>query len=200
MAAALAGRPTSFGLDPTGLADAAAPADGNEDDDYSELGEYESESDGELDWDPDRERLLRTLRKTGGGDYSTGRSKSLAEKRNEWRASRGLARQKTVQEIIAERRAAKEAQAPGGSSVPAARPSPLAPPSERPLEPFSADRALELGSGAAERAATLQGSKAAGAEARTGGEPVAAPEDISDPKGGRPKSGRRRGGWPWRTR
>lgn len=116
-----------------------------------ELSYMSEESDGELDWDPDRERLLRTLRQTGGdlhasrplGSHAaTVSSKSLAERRNEWRAARGLAPQKSVAELIAERRAAREesrastAARSGDSSG-----------ANADQEPWSADRALELGGG-----------------------------------------------------
>lgn len=89
--------------------------------DYSDY--YESSSDDELDWDPDRERLIRFVRQTQGSGSSrrsgfTGgeRQKSLAERRNEWRQSRGLERRKTVQEMLAERRALREQQ--GGTAAP----------------------------------------------------------------------------------
>ena len=90
-------------------------------DDYSgEEYSYESETDDEIDWDPDRERLMRFVRQSQSnpGPRAAGlarkpvgltsgheQQKSLAERRNEWRAARGLERQKTVQELIAEKRA-----------------------------------------------------------------------------------------------
>ena len=84
----------------------------SDDEDFISGSEWsqEEESDGELDWDPDRERLLRSLRQTGQArpPPRSSSAKSLAERRNEWRASRGLQKQKSVQEIIAERRAARE--------------------------------------------------------------------------------------------
>ena len=104
---------------------------------YSDLDDGEPDddsSDGELDWDPDRERLLRTMRHQSSGEVAASRSggsaavvapptsnssaKSLAERRNEWRASRGLARQKTVAEILAERRAAREEGRANGVAPP----------------------------------------------------------------------------------
>lgn len=224
---------------------------------------YDDESsDGELDWDPDRERLLRTLRQTGGGgttgssSYHSGSAKSLAERcvscptscsdgrlccsrsctvaqaaakancvaprvvpgrRNEWRASRGLERQKSVAEILAERRASREAGRAGTASL-----APLHAPSDRSLalEPFSADRALELGgrSGAAERAAAMQGVSETGNEAAaaagvtsaeaggqadhfcssgSGSSAPCQPDEGSSARGAR---GRTKKGWPWRTR
>lgn len=79
---------------------------------------YDSEEDMSDDWDPDRERLLRHMRQQqstlgsvlSGAGSSPGspaeqRQKSVAERRKEWRASKGLTRQPTVQEKIAEIRA-----------------------------------------------------------------------------------------------
>ena len=132
----------------------------SDDEDFISGSEWsqEEESDGELDWDPDRERLLRSLRQTGQArpPPRSSSAKSLAERRNEWRASRGLQKQKSVQEIIAERRAAREegrqppawqaahgaaATAPTTASPPAAaRPPPIQPPSDH---RESAERQLE---------------------------------------------------------
>ena len=98
-------------------------------------GEYyeEYETDDELDWDPDRERLIRYVRKTTLNVISTKaakstpeaahaapsanaaprprpvlqKQKSIAERRSEWRAAKGLEEPKDFTEIAAERRASQ---------------------------------------------------------------------------------------------
>ena len=124
-------------------------------------------------------------------------------RRNEWRASRGLERQKTVQEIIAERRAAREASrasalgAVASSSSSLAASAPLRPPSDRPLEPYSADRALDVGSssetGVQEQA--VGGAAEASSSSSTNAVPPEQPS-ARDAKG----RAKKKGGWPWRTR
>jgi len=114
-------------------------------DDYDDYSEYYESSDDEIDWDPDRERLLRLVRQAepsgsrnttsqSAGFDSADRGKSLAERRNEWRASRGLERQKTVAEMVAEKRAKRMAasaavQEPPSPDLPPAAASTSAPPS-----------------------------------------------------------------------
>ena len=185
-------------------------------------------SDGELEWDPDRERLLRNLRLThadGNGNWTS--QKSVAQRRSEWRESRGLPVQRSVAQILAERRQAREeargshlpatshlsstSHLSGGGGSPAPRPPPQ-PPSDRAPSPISADRALDLGGrgGAAERAAELRplplgaamsasplSGESGGADVRS----VSGADDSSarDPHGDG-RSGKKRSGWPWRTR
>jgi len=114
-------------------------------DDYDDYSEYYESSDDEIDWDPDRERLLRLVRQAepsgsrnttsqSAGFDAADRGKSLAERRNEWRASRGLERQKTVAEMVAEKRAKRKAasaavQKPPSPDLPPAAASTSAPPS-----------------------------------------------------------------------
>ena len=98
--------------------------------DESDYGEWSS--DDELDWDPDRERLLRLVRQSASGSsrqytYTAEAdaipAKTLADRRNEWRASRGLERQKTVAELVAERRERRTGPPVQPSSTPSAPPS-----------------------------------------------------------------------------
>ena len=82
------------------------PLDSREDYGYSD--DTYDETDDELDWDPDRERLLRFVRRKSHKDghdltvarceYGSDRQKSLAERRTEWREARGLARQPSIAE------------------------------------------------------------------------------------------------------
>jgi hypothetical protein len=180
-------------------AGAAAPADeGGCSEYYSDSeGSYYSytESDDELDWDPDRERLIRFVRKEatrqrelaarGGSANETPEPPrlSIAERRSAWRAARGLAREKTVAEIVAERRAnnalrraaqeeARHAPTPPRSAPPPPPPPPRPPrpdddpdksrperirrrPSEE--EPLSMDRGLLSLSSAMLSSATIEG-------------------------------------------
>lgn len=182
------------------------------DDDYSCSDysfSYSEESDDELDWDPDRERLLRCIRQSSasgtaasassGSSSSTAvagatpaqldRQKSLAERRNEWRAARGLSRQKTVRELIEERRAAREeaaresmracsTAAPSAAVVAAATAEDAAPLSDnRGLE--HAERALSIG--------------------QDGGVPGSSSGVSNDGDSSRVRT-KKKGTWPWRTR
>ena len=125
----------------------------DEDDDfYFDSGADES-SDGEVDWDPDRERLLRTLRAQGGltpgashrsfaSDAATP-SKSLNERRNEWRARKGLGRQKTVQELIAEKRAQRQLFGAGAPGAAAAAANPTAHPPAAAIDLSAASLVLD---------------------------------------------------------
>ena len=143
-------------------------------------------------------------------------------RRNEWRASRGLEKQRSVAEILAERRAARQERMSGGaggplagsslagsSSTPPSKlllPIPRPPPVDVPLEPFSADRALEMGGGgggAVERAATLTGVDSSRDAGGTNGvvewsEPAGLDDSRANGKGAR--AARKKGSWPWRTR
>ena len=109
-------------------------------------------SDDEVDWDPDRERLLRMMRAQQGGtpgashrslgsgsDASTP-SRSLNERRNEWRAKRGLGRQKTVQELIAEKRAQRQLF---GAGPPGAAPVAAQPPAAATLDLSAASLSID---------------------------------------------------------
>ena len=124
----------------------------------------------------------------GGAAPPLERSKSLAERRNEWRAKRGLSRQKTVQELIAERRAAREAGAAKPSflgnsetaSTAAASEAPPSPALSTPPSPaLSPDGALEQG-------------------ASTESERDAATVDGDD--SAREAKGRLKKKWPWRAK
>ena len=128
-------------------------------DEYSLSDDYYEESDDELDWDPDRERIIRHMRQQqqqqqrSSGQHPRARGdrseKSLAERRNDWRASKGLSRQRSIAEMIAEKRAARGAaprnaleaaaahgaEATAPSSLPPATPT-LEPPSYQPPPPI----------------------------------------------------------------
>ena len=180
----------------------------DEDDEYYDDEYYES-SDDELDWDPDRERLLRFVRQanpaagassssaksaagnapaSGKDASSSERQKSLAERRNEWRASRGLARQKTVQELIAEKRAARLGL-PAPTAAADAAPPPPPPAPEPELAPHSDSRVDEL-----HRQLDRMGQEPAVEVARS--------EDgrISSTSGSESSRKPFKRGWPWRSR
>lgn len=166
---------SSSGVDIASRPPPSLQADPDAEHDAIEYPFYDNEdsysSDDELEWDPDRERLLRTLRQSSlGTAFSTvtgsPSTKSLAERRNEWRASRGLERQKSVQEIIAERRAQRDYWREEDRSAaalisrlnsPTAADRSAAAARAPPAPPSSANRALELRGGQAERARSLQG-------------------------------------------
>lgn len=134
--------PVVAGSSASGAGGQSASGLGDDEDGFEHAYDYsDSESsDGDLDWDPDRERLMRSLRAQGAGTPGGGSSqraasgvgtlltpsKSLNERRQEWRAARGLAPQLTVQELLAEKRAQRQlsyrAAAPG-SCAPAAPPA-----------------------------------------------------------------------------
>ena len=117
----------------------------DEEDFYSDSDEYFESSDDELDWDPDRERLRRFVERAapslGGGVMPANnvdcaaepRQMTLAERRREWRASRGLEPQRSIKELIAEKRAQRlglslhGGNSPGATSGAAAadKPTPL---------------------------------------------------------------------------
>jgi hypothetical protein len=78
-------------------------SEGDYSDDYYD--EYETE-DEELDWDPDRERLIRHVRSSLGISKPAEprhtplmRQKSIAERRAEWREAKGMERERAVADI-----------------------------------------------------------------------------------------------------
>lgn len=147
------------------------------------------------------------------------RDRVRACRRNEWRASRGLEKQKSVAEMIAEKRAAREQFAARGASS-SSQPSGSGSSSTNvlrmsaplrsaidgpPAEPFSADRAYSLGDSSAV-AAVAERVQALRCDAPVGG---ASPSDGGSGDTNTHRSAqdssardrpRRKGAWPWRTK
>ena len=177
----------------TPAADGSGSAD--VDDDGLDYSDYYSSSDDELDWDPDRERLIRYVRQSQNGGGST---KSLADRRNEWRESRGLERRKTVQELLAERREARaerERSAAAASAAMPGRPGAGAgAPGAPPIVPLSAASSSNLVEPRASEEATTELPATASSTASSTN-PGSDSKREQDSSRGRT---RLKLGWPWR--
>jgi hypothetical protein len=144
-------QPSAARAPPPPIPQAAEEHDEEYDDDddfYSDSDEYFESSDDELDWDPDRERLRRFVDRTapslGDGSMPANNAFSaaephqmtLAERRREWRASRGLEPQRSVKELIAEKRAQRLGLSSHGSNSPEATSAAAAAPKPNPIDQF----------------------------------------------------------------